>query len=137
MIQCMNGVVNRILKALWFLTLIVVMLVWSVCYPFLRMRMENKKIVQNEPLSISDYPSFVLWMWYNKTYFFFERFIFKNKIKHYNGSGNKYTGNKSHDKPVAPFHGFHALKVFINFTIAKNVGKNGSGPCSEAMVFGV
>jgi len=41
--------------------------------------------------------------------------VFKNKFKNCYSTGNKNTGNKSHNKPIAAIHRFHDIKVFINF----------------------
>ena len=81
MISILNGIINRFLKILWFINLILILLVWTLIYPYLRWRWKNHKrrtyyYGDYYERDFTKYPSYSLFIWYQRASEFWHRFIF-------------------------------------------------------------
>lgn len=72
MISRLNSIINRFFKLLSFLNLVLILFVWTLVYPLLRFRCRSK----NTKNDFTKYPSYTLFIWYQKSNVFWSKFIF-------------------------------------------------------------
>jgi hypothetical protein len=81
MISKLNLIINRFFKFLLFINLVLILLVWTLIYPYLRWRFKKHKrrtwhFGDYLEKDFTKYPSYSLLVMYNRARGFWNKFIF-------------------------------------------------------------
>lgn len=72
MIKFLNNIINHIIKAIYVISLAMMLVIFTLLYPYLRWKCRRK----GGRRYYDEYPSYYLWIWYMRIHTFYERFIF-------------------------------------------------------------